>query len=800
MADRVEVDMIVKAVSQGFDKVSKDVKDVGGAAETAGKSAKSSSVNLATLGAALGAVTVAAVATYKALKEGAALELSRTQFDNLAGSINTTADALLGKMREATKGMIADSELIASGAQIISLGLAKTDDDVTRLAAAVGTLGLDMQQVIMTFANNSVMRLDALGLSVEDVTKKAEQLKAEGFTGDAFDEAVLIGLEEKMRLLGDTSETSAGKIATFEASWKNLADGMKLWLVDAAMPTIDALTTIMNVNQNAASTIDGIVDANIAGASSAADIVTQYKKVTEQLNRYGGLAAAITGTTDDLQRQQQKLASALVDVSSSGDEYIAAMKEMGLVGSNMGQTSEATARAFYEEQKAAIAVERALADIAQTAASADSVMLSYMTTTTDTGESTWNLSDALERAQKKWDDARDAADEHTGALGKQRDALLLLREEQENLVAATGDYFTAAVNAGNEALVTWNRTVTTSGGLTNEQKANLEELSGAYERTQDNIRSLQGGTDGLGLTEDELNKKLGEQYEALGLIEAAMGPLQGITSDVTGVTEGWAYNQAAINDELYRAADAAGASATELALLGLAAGQMTPQMAEAALKAAAVSEKVRELGEAIRKGMDPQVALNHLQTFQAGLDAQDFTVRLGIDAEPIAKDSGKIKEAVQPTIEDLGTAVDDLGLDFVNMQQTATGQFEELDTSVLKSKTDAFDPLVVTVGTLKDYLFGLPTEINIRVNYQTTGTLPEAGGGYTPPPGGGYTPPPGSSAPASSGGYGPSMAGASMGAGGRAINISFAGAVFQGMPAEQAAQVAGMVAEQIGRL
>ena len=109
---------------------------------------------------------------------------------------------MLGKLREATGGMMSDAALMESAAGIMSLGLAKTEDGVVRLATVVGELGWDMQQVILTMANNSKMRLDALGLSVEDVTERAKKLQDAGMSMDqAFDMAVIEAGEAKIKLL-----------------------------------------------------------------------------------------------------------------------------------------------------------------------------------------------------------------------------------------------------------------------------------------------------------------------------------------------------------------------------------------------------------------------------------------------------------------------------------------------------------------------------------------------------------------------------------------------------------------------
>ena len=128
-------------------------------------------------GAAYYAVSNAAKQAWAVMEQGAQLQTTIQRFDKLSESIGTTADSLLGKLREATRGMISDAQLMASASQIMSLGLADNEQQVTRLATVSGTLGWDMQQVILTFANLSTMRLVALGLSVEGVKAKAKELE-----------------------------------------------------------------------------------------------------------------------------------------------------------------------------------------------------------------------------------------------------------------------------------------------------------------------------------------------------------------------------------------------------------------------------------------------------------------------------------------------------------------------------------------------------------------------------------------------------------------------------------------------
>ena len=152
---------------------------------------------------------------------------------------------MLGKLRTATKGMISDAELMASASGIVSLKLADNQEQVVRLATVVGTLGWDMQQVILTFANLSTMRLDALGLSVDEVKQKQKELMDQGMsTAAAFKEAVIQAGEARLDVGGVSESEQAFKKA--EAAVLNFKNSL-------------LLSTVATLEQ--AGAIDAISDA-----------------------------------------------------------------------------------------------------------------------------------------------------------------------------------------------------------------------------------------------------------------------------------------------------------------------------------------------------------------------------------------------------------------------------------------------------------------------------------------------------------------------------------------------------------
>jgi hypothetical protein len=249
-----KLQIVVDAVWKGknaLDQAGRDLKSTQEAAKKNTEGLRHLASQAAQMGAAFAAAGVVVKKAYDFIGEGADLQQAQAQFENLAGSIGTTAESIDTKLKAATGGMMSQAERMSGASQIISLGLAQNEEDVVRLAKATGTLGLDMQQVILTFANNSKARLDALGLSVEGVTKKAAELEAQGFKGDAFDEAVLIGLEEKMTLLGDASETTAGSMKTIEAAFKSGIDAGKIWMAQKWEGPLKGLANVIREDESA---------------------------------------------------------------------------------------------------------------------------------------------------------------------------------------------------------------------------------------------------------------------------------------------------------------------------------------------------------------------------------------------------------------------------------------------------------------------------------------------------------------------------------------------------------------------
>jgi hypothetical protein len=315
MADlRVVISALNKA-SGDLAKVKGDIKDVG----DAGKDAKGGVDGFADgigsiLGkAALVAGSVAAVATalrevYDLAKEGAELEYARTRFDNLAASIGTVSDALLSDLKDATGGMMSDAELVAGAADFMALGLAKSHDEVVRLTDVAGALGMNMNQLVLTLTNQTTMRFDALGVSVDGFDAKVKTLEDSGMSAsEAFTEAFLQQAEAQIGLVGNKAETSAGQIQIMESAWKNMGDATKLSMADALDGIAPVMTSVANhmtdnveISQQWKTAIDQLK------AAKDKDLITgkEYNELMRDIGVHSGMGAA---TAEQLATAQAKV-------------------------------------------------------------------------------------------------------------------------------------------------------------------------------------------------------------------------------------------------------------------------------------------------------------------------------------------------------------------------------------------------------------------------------------------------------------------------------------------------------------
>jgi len=311
MAD-ARLRLIIDALNKSGDDLSKLKSDLKGVEEE-GKGATESTEKLsggignlmgkaAIASAAIAGVVVAMKQVYDTAREGADLLYAETRFDNLAKSIGSTADVLMRDMREATRGLMSDAELVASAADFMGLGLAKSHDEVVRLSNVAGQLGMDMNQLVLTLSNQTTMRFDSLGVSVDGFTEKVDDLTASGMSAqDAFTEAFLQQAEEQIEKVGSIADTTAGSFQRLEVAFTNMADNTKKSVAETLAPAIDWMADGLEQSAKSQDILTRAVDLGIIsqkeynGYMQAGALSTEAQaKIMEDLK---AAIDEVTGTT-----------------------------------------------------------------------------------------------------------------------------------------------------------------------------------------------------------------------------------------------------------------------------------------------------------------------------------------------------------------------------------------------------------------------------------------------------------------------------------------------------------------------
>lgn len=302
MADLKIVITALNKASGDLNKVKQDISGVKDAGEKGGTAVQGFGDSLsgmmskaALVAGAVAGVGLAMKEVYETAKEGAELEYARTRFDNLAASIGTVSDALLSDLKDATSGMMSDAELVAGAADFMALGLAKSHDEVVRLTSVAGALGMNMNQLVLTLTNQTTMRFDALGVSVDGFDAKVKALEASGMSAsEAFSEAFLQQAEEQIERVGAKSETSAGQIQIMESAFKNLGDAIKMTMADAMDGLAPALANVaeglaenVNVSVQWKEAIDQLKFAKDKGLISGAE----YRDLLKDIGIHSGMGA-----------------------------------------------------------------------------------------------------------------------------------------------------------------------------------------------------------------------------------------------------------------------------------------------------------------------------------------------------------------------------------------------------------------------------------------------------------------------------------------------------------------------------
>lgn len=229
------IDIEVSGSYKGANAIKKAAADVdeldAGAQKTKqsfGDMAKNLGLAAGVAGAAMASLAVAGAAAYDALKEGAVLADTKDDFDDLAASIGTTADALESRLGGATAGLVSNTQLIADATTMMSTNLGLSEERIIAFAGAAAELDWDLNTLTDTLNTKMTRGLKELGVNIDETKARIAELEEAGYSADdAFQMALLEAAATKIEMVGKKSEETAGKIQILENVWTNTTDAFK---------------------------------------------------------------------------------------------------------------------------------------------------------------------------------------------------------------------------------------------------------------------------------------------------------------------------------------------------------------------------------------------------------------------------------------------------------------------------------------------------------------------------------------------------------------------------------------------
>lgn len=192
---------------------------------------------------------------------GNAANATSATFTALSGGAQEAVNTL-NSLRAATGGVVADTELMAGANRLLAMNIATTGQQAAELSAVAVNLGRafgqDASTAIENFslmiANQSLLRLDSLGISAAAVRARMAELKDEFPEMDKqarFTTATLEQAKLSVDRLGSSIEAGQTPVAQLTVKFENFKTSIGQGLattVNAAITTLEQLNTLSQIS------------------------------------------------------------------------------------------------------------------------------------------------------------------------------------------------------------------------------------------------------------------------------------------------------------------------------------------------------------------------------------------------------------------------------------------------------------------------------------------------------------------------------------------------------------------------
>lgn len=208
-------------------------------------------------GAAFLGAIVAAKKAFDFAEQGANVARLEFAFDSMARAVGRDSKQILSDLQEMSAGTLSNFDLIQQASRAVTLGLPidriSEMMEVSRAAAAaMGESTTRMfESIVLGTARQSRLILDNLGIMISETkVYKEETIRLGHKLSDAekraafFNEVIKQG-QKIIANVGDTTRLASTSFERFRAAFKNVGDGIGVFLSEPAADLLDWLTDIV---------------------------------------------------------------------------------------------------------------------------------------------------------------------------------------------------------------------------------------------------------------------------------------------------------------------------------------------------------------------------------------------------------------------------------------------------------------------------------------------------------------------------------------------------------------------------
>ena len=356
-----DLSLIIRAMFEGSDEVTKAKDGVQGLADAAGEVGDNTSGAEqplldfgSTLTTALGMAGVIAVGV-KAVAEGitmvidsareaAGLEFATMQFENLSASIGETSDAIIKDLRTATQGLVSDADLQAGAAMLISSGYAHSSEELANFAEIA--VGLDVPLTDMAkLVSGTGTSLKNMGIDISGVNDRVDELVNAGWDKSA---AQIVANTEAMQqhidTVGSAAESEMALFKRLDAQKANSAAATDNVTASTGRLLVEMQLAGHEIYQSELAYADlrsQLVENNIAFDEEKAVFQSFFSTVEEKNAALESMAVKLYGAEYALSlfsAAELEMIGNTYDATSSYGEFISAAESAGINVDNITES------------------------------------------------------------------------------------------------------------------------------------------------------------------------------------------------------------------------------------------------------------------------------------------------------------------------------------------------------------------------------------------------------------------------------------------------------------------------------